>query len=371
LFYREHQSIEAVAEKLGLTEDNVKQRLSRGRKLLHEQVLAFVEDALEQTAPGKTFTLGVIAVLPAVTASAKAVTVGAAVTKGGAAAKGVMTAGSLGSLFVLLGSVYVSLTAQAEDSKSPRERQFVFGMCGMRMCFILLSFATFFIAMQFAFFLVPIHFDYLVAAFFFYFCVDAVFLFAYQSYRRQQIQIEDKTYVEAEWRIPRRFTDSKADSVSSKMNDRLRLVRLAAFGIVSGTMVGALVGGFGVMVATQRTWQQQEQDWGGPILVTACIAAAVITLLHLGFAGSKFLPRFSEPQRSRSFFVPPIIMGLCTLFFFNFRQYVAHTAGNTFNRASPTEILVFNVIVVLAYAAFINGIRAWKRKNVCAPGQCL
>src|SRR5450631_3776237 len=46
LFYREHQSVEVVAEKLELTEDNVKQRLSRGRKLLHEQVLAFVEDAL-------------------------------------------------------------------------------------------------------------------------------------------------------------------------------------------------------------------------------------------------------------------------------------------------------------------------------------
>ena len=34
LFYREHQSIEAVARDLELTEDAVKQRLSRGRKLL-------------------------------------------------------------------------------------------------------------------------------------------------------------------------------------------------------------------------------------------------------------------------------------------------------------------------------------------------
>ena len=65
LFYREHQSIEAVAQSLDLTEDNVKQRLSRGRKLLHEQVLAFVEGALERTNPGKTFTIGVLAALPA------------------------------------------------------------------------------------------------------------------------------------------------------------------------------------------------------------------------------------------------------------------------------------------------------------------
>ena len=59
LFYREHQSIEAVAQNLELTEDAVKQRLSRGRKMLQEQVLAFVEGALERTNPGKAFTLGV------------------------------------------------------------------------------------------------------------------------------------------------------------------------------------------------------------------------------------------------------------------------------------------------------------------------
>src|SRR5262249_30876676 len=53
LFYREHQSVEAVAAELELSEDAVKQRLSRGRKLLHEEVAAFVEGALERTNPGK------------------------------------------------------------------------------------------------------------------------------------------------------------------------------------------------------------------------------------------------------------------------------------------------------------------------------
>jgi RNA polymerase sigma factor (sigma-70 family) len=82
LFYREHQSIEAVAQNLELSEDAVKQRLSRGRKLLHEEVLAFVEGALEKTSPGKTFTLGVIAALPLAVTSAKAATVGSAIAKG-------------------------------------------------------------------------------------------------------------------------------------------------------------------------------------------------------------------------------------------------------------------------------------------------
>ena len=53
LYYREHQSVENVAAALDLTEDAVKQRLSRGRKLLHEQVLTLVEGALERTSPGK------------------------------------------------------------------------------------------------------------------------------------------------------------------------------------------------------------------------------------------------------------------------------------------------------------------------------
>ena len=87
LFYREHQSIEAVAQELELSEDAVKQRLSRGRKLLQDQVLAFVEGALERTNPGAAFTLGVVAALPVLATTAKAAAVGATVAKGSAMAK--------------------------------------------------------------------------------------------------------------------------------------------------------------------------------------------------------------------------------------------------------------------------------------------
>lgn len=95
LFYREQQSIEAVAQDLELSEDAVKQRLSRGRKLLQEEVLAFIAGALKQTTPGKTFTLGVIAALPLLATTAKAATATIAATKGGAMAK----ATGLGGLF--------------------------------------------------------------------------------------------------------------------------------------------------------------------------------------------------------------------------------------------------------------------------------
>ncbi len=106
LFYREHQSIERVAAILEVSEETARQRLSRGRKLLQERVIAFVEGALVQTAPGPLFTLGVLAALPAMTFSAKAATLGAA-AKGGTMAKGAGLAALFGAylvpLFMLLG----------------------------------------------------------------------------------------------------------------------------------------------------------------------------------------------------------------------------------------------------------------------------
>src|ERR1035437_2970457 len=104
LFYREHQSIEAVAQNLELTEDAVKQRLSRGRKMLHEQVLAFVEGALERTNPGKAFTIGVVATLSLLATSAKAAAVTTTATKGGSAAKAATGAGML-SAFLTGGAI--------------------------------------------------------------------------------------------------------------------------------------------------------------------------------------------------------------------------------------------------------------------------
>src|ERR1035438_7637096 len=64
LFYREQQSIERVAQVLDLSEDVVRQRLSRGRKLLQEEVTTFVEGALRHSAPSSNFSGLVMAALP-------------------------------------------------------------------------------------------------------------------------------------------------------------------------------------------------------------------------------------------------------------------------------------------------------------------
>jgi len=112
LFYREHQSIEAVAQSLELTEDAVKQRLSRGRKMLHEQVLAFVEGALEKTSPGKKFTLGVVAALPLLATTAKSATAGATAAKGSAALKILFMTKTTQAIIVAAVTVTAVLTTQ-------------------------------------------------------------------------------------------------------------------------------------------------------------------------------------------------------------------------------------------------------------------
>ncbi len=127
LFYREHQSVEAVARNLDLTEDVVRQRLSRGRKLLQEQVLAFVEGALARTSPGKVFTVGVLAALPALTISAQAATLGAVAVKGSAAAKTAAATGLLGAicgpLFGFLG-MWLGYRMSMDASRTEKERAF-------------------------------------------------------------------------------------------------------------------------------------------------------------------------------------------------------------------------------------------------------
>jgi len=126
LFYREQQSIERVAAILELSEDATRQRLSRGRKLLQEQVMAFVEGALVRTNPGQAFTLAVLAALPvSFAASAKAATVAATAAKGGAAATGASFLSVLGALlgpFIGLGAGYLGMRASLKSTRTPRER---------------------------------------------------------------------------------------------------------------------------------------------------------------------------------------------------------------------------------------------------------
>lgn len=100
LFYRQHESVAAVAAQLELSEDAVKQRLSRGRKLLHEEVQAFVENTLRRTAPSQRFSNAVLAALPAGPAAGVSASMAG---KGAAAAKSGLLATWLAALAPFLG----------------------------------------------------------------------------------------------------------------------------------------------------------------------------------------------------------------------------------------------------------------------------
>ncbi|HEX3627064.1 MAG TPA: RNA polymerase sigma factor [Verrucomicrobiae bacterium] len=106
LFYREHRSIEHVAAELELSEDAVKQRLSRGRKLLQEGIEEFVEKTLRRTAPTPAFSNTVLAALPLTGGSATAAGVGAA-GKGTLAAKT-----ALGAFLLPFVGVFTGFAAQ-------------------------------------------------------------------------------------------------------------------------------------------------------------------------------------------------------------------------------------------------------------------
>ena len=124
LYYREHRSVEHVADALDLTEDAVKQRLARGRKILQEQVLAFVEGALVRSTPGRVFTLAVLAALPDFVTPAKAAGIGMVAAHGSMLVKSTGIAALLSSISGVV-SAALALRANLDQSRTPKERRAV------------------------------------------------------------------------------------------------------------------------------------------------------------------------------------------------------------------------------------------------------
>jgi RNA polymerase sigma factor (sigma-70 family) len=128
LFYREEKSIVEVAALLDLTEDTVKQRLSRGRAMLREEMAALIETTLTRTKPGSAFTVGVLVALPMVSAStASAAMTASAVAGTGASAsgKGMLAKLGLGALIgpvIGLAFAWLGTRAAASTARTRMER---------------------------------------------------------------------------------------------------------------------------------------------------------------------------------------------------------------------------------------------------------
>ena len=139
LYYREQQSVSRVAELLELTPSAVKQRLARGRDMLRQDVAAIVERGLLSSAPGRAFTLGVLAALPIMSGSAKAATVSMTTAKGISAMNAANVAGIsgaiLGPIAGLLGG-WFGYRMSMNAARSDRERDFIRSSTRWLLCWI-------------------------------------------------------------------------------------------------------------------------------------------------------------------------------------------------------------------------------------------
>jgi len=144
LFYRHQQSVGEVAADLGLSKAAVRQRLSRGRRLIKPEVASLVEDTLARSGSGKAFAIAVAAALPAVITPTASGAVAGAMAKGAPMAGTVVATGVggavLGPILGLLGGILGSWCS-IKNTHSPRERRFMIGMTVMAwgMIFVLLG----------------------------------------------------------------------------------------------------------------------------------------------------------------------------------------------------------------------------------------
>lgn len=128
LYYREEQSSQQVAELLGLSDANVRKKLSRVRELLKEQLLSRYGNLLLSTAPGIGFSAMIAAML--VTASPPAAAATAAFAASGSSSANVGFFGKLGLLLsgAMIGAlagvagVYFGMQAVLKNAKDEPER---------------------------------------------------------------------------------------------------------------------------------------------------------------------------------------------------------------------------------------------------------
>jgi RNA polymerase sigma factor (sigma-70 family) len=124
LFYREGRSVRQVADLLGLREEADKQRLTRARSRLRQEMLDRLGETLQRTAPGAAFTTGLLTTLALGSpASAAAAGLGTAAKLSGAAKLAALLGGAVfGALGGILGVVGGArpLLARARDDQERR-----------------------------------------------------------------------------------------------------------------------------------------------------------------------------------------------------------------------------------------------------------
>jgi RNA polymerase sigma factor (sigma-70 family) len=341
LFYRQHQSIEQVAFALELSADATRQRLTRGRKLLQEQVLAFVEGALERTAPGPAFTNGVLAALPLAASSAKATAAGATLATGGALAKGAATTvlGSIGGALAMLGGAVITTRALTEDAKSSRERRFVGMISAVQVLVIVLFLGTLAewtwengrVGSPPA----PFVRDVLRSALIFSLSAIGLELAKHRYRRLARLQMEEKTFDQTEWKSPARATGAAGGNLGAgarqpEVLPLRRWLKLSALSLVFALLISVFL----------TPWRHH--------LVVALSGSVVLPLLL------NFLLWRHFRSRSRHHFPSAVLqmvpVALVTLLAADVDLLKARIGADRSQAASLTAIISLNLAIILAYA---------------------
>lgn len=341
LFYRQHQSVERVAEALDITHETARQRLSRGRKLLREQVLAFVEGTLERTKPGKAFTVAVLAALPVLAPQAAIAGVAATAAKGSSLAKGAGLAGLTGTLFgPLLGllGAWFGVHMSIKNTKSPRERQFMIGMTwkavGLVAVFGVLIVGIILFGRTLAA-SHPVLLGGLIAVVTVLYIAALFALILWGNRRQREIQIEDGTYVS-----PRQAL-TNAEARPSR-------------GAILGSLGGSILGGTLWMAILAA----RAADWSG-------LAIVVLTAIVIFILSTRFCLRHSD-QYFPAVAASAAALGILALAMVNWRwsQWAAEEV-----QLRNWSALGFSVLIGLVYGGVAVFLFCKRKSNApAAPG---
>lgn len=125
MYYRQEQSVREIAAALELSEDNVRQRIARGRKMLKAEVEKQIESVLQSTRPDTAFTMAVLASLPLAATASGCTIVGTGTT-------GTSQAGWLWTPFlwlfmpiILITGGFMGLWTALKHSPTVRTRRFM------------------------------------------------------------------------------------------------------------------------------------------------------------------------------------------------------------------------------------------------------
>lgn len=119
LFYRENKSAREVATIIGLNENTTRQRISRARALLKDQVAAMVETSLAQSKPGKAFTTGVLASVAGLAIKGAATATAAQAVTAGLSALTLKITGIAAGLLLVAGVTYMTLKPKQSTPTPP------------------------------------------------------------------------------------------------------------------------------------------------------------------------------------------------------------------------------------------------------------